>query len=52
MQYVFETEGIPPYIWLWLILCGIILSFVVEIEKGIIRAMSSRNASLDAALSA
>jgi len=38
MHYVFETESIPPYIWPWLILGGLVFFFVVEIEKAIIRA--------------
>ena len=38
LQYVFETEAIPPYIWPWLILGGLVFFFVVEIEKAIIRA--------------
>ena len=37
MQYVFETEGIPLYIWPWLFLGGVVFFGVVEIEKAIVR---------------
>ena len=52
LQRVFETEGIPLHVWPWLILGGLIFFLVVEAEKAIIRATRSREAAVEAAVSA
>ena len=36
-QYLFETEAIPPWVWPWLFLGGLVFFLVVEIEKLVIR---------------
>jgi magnesium-transporting ATPase (P-type) len=42
LQYLFETEAMPLWVWLWLFLGGLVFFFVVEAEKLVIR--SSRSA--------
>ncbi len=37
LQYLFETEAIPPWVWPWLLLGGLAFFIVVEAEKLIIR---------------
>ncbi|MGB7973878.1 MAG: HAD-IC family P-type ATPase [Roseiarcus sp.] len=48
VQSVFETEALPLGVWPRLMLAGLIFFLVVEIEKAIIRAMRSRDASVGA----
>ncbi|WP_018857639.1 HAD-IC family P-type ATPase [Rhizobium sp. 42MFCr.1] len=38
LQAVFDTEALPPSVWLWLILGGLAFFLVVEIEKLVIRS--------------
>ena len=37
LQYLFDTEAIPLWIWPWLFLGGLVFFLVVEAEKLIIR---------------
>jgi calcium-translocating P-type ATPase len=39
LQFLFETDAIPLYIWPWLVLGGLVFFLVVETEKLIIRRM-------------
>ncbi len=38
LHAVFNTEALPPSVWLWLILGGLAIFLVVEIEKLVIRS--------------
>jgi magnesium-transporting ATPase (P-type) len=38
LHAVFDTEALPPSVWLWLILGGLAFFLVVEIEKLVIRS--------------
>jgi magnesium-transporting ATPase (P-type) len=38
-QTLFETEGIPLWVWPWLLLAGLVFFFVVEAEKLVIRML-------------
>ena len=44
MQVLFETEGVPLWVWPWLLLGGLLFFLVVETEKLIIRTRRSGNA--------
>jgi magnesium-transporting ATPase (P-type) len=41
IQRLFETEAVPPHVWIWLLLGGLAFFFVVEAEKLIIRSTES-----------
>jgi magnesium-transporting ATPase (P-type) len=41
LQNLFETEAIPPWVWPWLFLGGLVFFIVVEAEKLIIRLCRS-----------
>ena len=43
MQVLFETEGVPLWVWPWLLLGGLVFFLVVETEKLIIRTRRSGN---------
>jgi magnesium-transporting ATPase (P-type) len=50
LQALFETDAIPLWVWPWLVLGGLMLFFVVEAEKLIIRTLRpSRGSSAVAA---
>jgi hypothetical protein len=38
-QTLFETDGIPLWVWPWLLLGGLVFFLVVEAEKLLIRMM-------------
>jgi len=37
LQYLFDTESIPPWIWTWLFVGGFVFFLIVEVEKLILR---------------
>jgi magnesium-transporting ATPase (P-type) len=41
LQYLFETDPIPAWVWPWVFLGGLVFFFVVEAEKLIIRTSRS-----------
>ena len=43
LQVLFETEGVPLWVWPWLLLGGLVFFLVVETEKLIIRTRRSGN---------
>ena len=41
LQYLFENEAIPLWVWPWLFAAGLVFFFLVEAEKLIIRSSGS-----------
>jgi len=39
LQFLFEVEAIPLWVWPWLVLGGLVFFLVVEAEKLIIRSL-------------
>src|SRR5262249_44832115 len=42
LQYLFDTEAVPPRIWPWLVLGGFVFFLMVEAEKLILRLSRPR----------
>jgi magnesium-transporting ATPase (P-type) len=42
LQYLFDTEAVPPRIWPWLLLGGFLFFLLVEAEKLILRLVRPR----------
>jgi len=49
MQDIFGVEAVPLSIWKWLLLGGVILFLLVELEKLVIRNMRSQSGEAPAA---
>ncbi|HEY5707303.1 MAG TPA: cation-transporting P-type ATPase [Terrimicrobiaceae bacterium] len=49
MQDVFGVEAVPLSVWKWLLLGGVILFLVVELEKFIIRGLRAQHGNASAA---
>jgi magnesium-transporting ATPase (P-type) len=41
LQYLFDTEPVPPWIWTWLLVGGFAFFLIVEVEKLILRIFTS-----------
>jgi magnesium-transporting ATPase (P-type) len=48
LQALFHNEGIPLYVWPWLLLGGLVFFLVVEAEKMIIRSSKSLRSAVNA----
>jgi magnesium-transporting ATPase (P-type) len=49
LQYLFDNEAIPLWIWPWLFLSGLTFFLVVEVEKLVIRSSGSLRSAVTAA---
>ena len=48
LQYLFENEAIPLWVWPWLFLGGLAFFLVVELEKLVIRSSGSLRSAVTA----